>query len=165
MYSLGSRNWGFFLPGFDWMTVHYFVEYVVVGRFLAISETSVYILYKSINIYKSNVLWWGRSFPTRKLILPDIFLSTPPPPLYLQPRGCISLMTQILPLLSVTLYWIEEKQNSDMSTLHAYLFFCKLFLNFVLFSLSMAWQKGVAVFCLGNEKVLEIDGGDGYTIL
>jgi len=29
----------------------------------------------------------------------------------------------------------------------------------------MAWQKGVAVFCLGNEKVLEIDGGDGYTIL
>ena len=110
MYSLGSRNWDFFLPGFDWMTVH-LVENVVVGRFLAISETNVYILYKSINIYKSNVLWWGKSFPTRRLILPDIFLSTPPPPLYLQPRGCISLMTQILPLLSVTLYWIEEKQT------------------------------------------------------
>lgn len=74
MYYLGSRNWDFFLPrrvgqfGFDWMTVH-FVEYMVVGRFLAISETNVYILYKSINIYKSNVLWWGRSFSYQKVNL------------------------------------------------------------------------------------------------
>ena len=59
----------------------------------------------------------------------------------------------------------RRETNSDMSTLHAYLFFCKLFLNFVLFSVLMAWQKGVAVFSLGNEKVLKIDGGDGYTIL
>ena len=55
----------------------------------------------------------GGAFPTKRLILPDICLPTPPPPLYLQPRGCISLMTQILPLLSVTLSWIEEKRNSD----------------------------------------------------
>ena len=37
------------------MTLH-FVEYMIVGRFLDISETRVYILYKSVNIYKSNVL-------------------------------------------------------------------------------------------------------------
>lgn len=134
----------FFYPGemsqfgFDWMTVH-FVEYMVVGRFLAISETSVYILYKSINIYKSNVLWWGRAFLPR-LILPDICLPTLPTTLSLARVTYIPYDTNITIIISNPLLDRRETNSDKYSPCFTFSF-VNYFSIFVLFSVLIAWQK------------------------
>ena len=95
-----AKNWDFFLPGFDWMTLH-FVEYMIVGRFLDISETRVYILYKSVNIYKSNVLWWGRSFSYQKVnFTRHLSLHPSPTTLSSTQRMCVPYDTSLTIIIS-----------------------------------------------------------------